>query len=294
MASQTGLGACCISGSVHSGTPSGREDTIGGIPTYVAEPSDGSTSKTVVFLTDIFGWKFQNVRLLADNYAKAGFYVYIPDLFEGDSLPIEFLQSVEPSLKAKEQEGLLDKAKETVDVMATLGPWLVRHREAVAEPLISGFINTVKSIPGTNKVMTLPGTIQSFTHADIQQVGAIGFCWGGRYAILQAHARAQGQVGGVDAAFAAHPSLLAIPADIEPVARPTSLAVGDKDSMLDMKSVDQIREALEKTGVPTEVKVYEDQIHGFALRSDWSSDKDKKAMDETEKQGIEWFKKYLS
>lgn len=156
MASQSGLGACCISGSVHSGTPSGREDTIGGIPTYVAEPSDGSTSKTVVFLTDIFGWKFQNVRLLADNYAKAGFYVYIPDLFEGDSLPIEFLQSVEPSLKAKEEEGLLDKAKETVDVMATLGPWLVRHREAVAEPLISGFINTVKSIPGTNKVMNLP------------------------------------------------------------------------------------------------------------------------------------------
>ena len=98
----------------------------------------------------------------------------------------------------------------------------------------------------------------------------------------------------MDAAFAAHPSLLAIPTDLEPVSKPTSLAVGDKDSLLDMKSVDQIREALEKTGVPTEVKVYEDQIHGFALRSDWSSDKDKKAMDDTEKQGIEWFKKYLS
>ncbi|KIV94935.1 hypothetical protein PV10_02649 [Exophiala mesophila] len=276
MASQTGLSACCISGSVHSGTPSGREDTIGGLPTYISEPSDGSTSKTVVFVTDIFGWKFQNVRLLADNYAKAGFYVYIPDLHEGDSLPIEFLQSVEPSLKSKEQEGLLDKAKETVDIMATLGPWLIKHREAVAEPLLSGFINTVKMIPGTNKV------------------GAIGFCWGGRYAILQAHARTQGQIGGVDAAFAAHPSLLAIPADLEPVSKPTSLAVGDKDSLLDMKSVEQIREALGKTGVPTEVKVYEDQIHGFALRSDWSSDKDKKAMDDTEKQGIEWFKKYLS
>lgn len=152
MSSQTGMGACCLSGSVHSGTPKGREDTIGGIATYIAEPSDKSTAKSVVFLTDIFGWKFQNVRLLADNYAKAGFYVYIPDVHEGDSLPIEFLQSVEPPLKKKEQEGIIEKTKETVDIMATLGPWLAKHREAVAEPIISGFINTVKSIPGTNKV----------------------------------------------------------------------------------------------------------------------------------------------
>ncbi len=64
--------------------------------------------------------------------------------------------------------------------------------------------------------------------------------------------------------------------------------------MVDMKTVDQLREALEKTGTPTEVKVYENQVHGFALRSDWSYDEDKKAMDDAEKQGIEWFKKYLS
>jgi dienelactone hydrolase len=81
---------------------------------------------------------------------------------------------------------------------------------------------------------------------------------------------------------------------LTPVAKPTSIAVGEKDSLLDMKSVEQIKEALEKTGVPTEVKVYKNQVHGFALRSDWSSDEDKKAMDDAEKQGIEWFKKYLS
>ncbi|KIW66121.1 hypothetical protein PV04_08325 [Phialophora macrospora] len=276
MSTQIGMGACCLSGAVHQGTPQGREDTIGGLPTYIAEPSDKSTAKTVVFIVDIFGWKFKNVRLLADQYAKAGFYCYIPDVHEGDSLPIEFLQSIEPPLKQKEQEGLIDKAKETVDVMATLGPWLVKHREAVAEPIISGFINTVRTIPGTNKI------------------GTIGFCWGGRYSILQAHARKEGQIGGVDAAYACHPSLLSIPADLIPVAKPTSVAVGEKDSLLDMKSVEQIKETLEKTGVPTEVKVYKDQVHGFALRSDWSSDEDKKAMDDAEKQGIEWFKKYLS
>ncbi|KAG9775779.1 dienelactone hydrolase family protein-like protein, partial [Aureobasidium melanogenum] len=283
---EIGMGACCISGAVHDGTPSGHEATVGGLPTYIAEPSDKSKSKTVVFIVDIFGWKFKNVRLLADQYAKAGFYCYIPDVHEGDSLPIEFLQSVEPPLKVKEQEGLLAKAKETVDVMATLGPWLMRHRESVSEPLISGFIDAVRGIEGTGKI------------------GAIGFCWGGRYAILQGHARkiddrgAAGQgpkpSGGVDAVYACHPSLLSIPSDLEPVAKPVSLAVGEKDSMLDLKSVDQIKEALEKTGVPFEVKIYKGQVHGFALRSDWSSDEDKKAMDDAEKQGIEWFNKYLA
>jgi hypothetical protein len=71
---------------------------------------------------------------------------------EGDSLPIEFLQDVEPPLKQKEQDSLLTKGKQTVDVMATLGPWLAKHREGVSEPIISGFINHVKTIPGTNKV----------------------------------------------------------------------------------------------------------------------------------------------
>lgn len=60
-----------------------------------------------------------------------------------------------------------------------------------------------------------------------------------------------------------------------------------------MKTVNGIKEILEKKS-DTEVKVYEDQVHGFALRGDWSSDKDKKAMDDAEKQGIAWFEKYLT
>ncbi|ETN44111.1 uncharacterized protein HMPREF1541_10661 [Cyphellophora europaea CBS 101466] len=279
MSTQIGMGACCLSGSVHSGTPKGREDNIGGLDTYVSEPQSKSTAKSIVFITDIFGWKFKNVRLLADNYASAGFTCYIPDVHQGDSLPEEFLQSVEPPLKVREQEGIIDKAKETVDIMATLGPWLAKHREGVSEPLISGFVNTVRQIPGT------------------QKVGAIGFCWGGRYAILQAHSpRPEGQVGGVDAAYACHPSLLSIPADFEGLGKPLSIAVGTKDSLLDQKSNEQIKEFLDtsKKDVPTEVRYYEDQVHGFALRSDWSSDKDKKAMDDAEKQGVAWFEKYLS
>ena len=42
------------------------------------------------------------------------------------------------------------------------------------------------------------------------------------------------------------------------------------------------------------LQIYEDQVHGFALRGDWSSEEDKKAMDEAARQGIEWLNKYLS
>lgn len=80
------------------------------------------------------------------------------------------------------------------------------------KPIIDDFIENVKAIQGTGKV------------------GAIGFCWGGRYAILAAHDK-------VDAAFAAHPSLVAVPGDFDPVKKPLSIAIGTKDSLLDLEYV---------------------------------------------------------
>ncbi|KAF4636092.1 hypothetical protein G7Y89_g1988 [Cudoniella acicularis] len=69
-----------------------------------------------------------------------------------------------------------------------------------------------------------------------------------------------------------------------------SLAVGDKDSLLDNDTVGKIQDLLtKKTSLPHELRIYEDQIHGFALRSDLSCEKDRKAIDDSEKQGIEDF-----
>lgn len=205
-------------------------------------------------------------------------------MHEGDSLDASFLQTIEPPLPEREAQTVIQKATSTASVGATLGPWLIRHREAVARPLIENFIDKVRYIPGTDKV------------------GAIGFCWGGRYALLAAGKAVSSAEGkGVDAAYACHPSLVSIPADFEEIAVPTSLALGEKDSLLGEAEVKQIQEVFEKKKqgvewVPlkeSEVRVYADQVHGFALRGDWSSEKDKKAMDDAEKQGIDWFKRFL-
>lgn len=196
--------------------------------------------------------------------------MYLPDFLNGDWLPEEFLDDVEPPLKIREELSIVDKGVKQAKVAATLGPWLITHREAVTRPLIEGVVNIVKHTPYTN------------------HVGTLGFCWGGRYSILMAH-------GLVDAAVAVHPSLVDVPGDFNPVTTPTLLAVGDQDSLLPPSSVEQIQNVFkEKTDVATEVKIYEDQVHGFALRGDWSHEKDKKAMDDVTQQGIDWFNKHMA
>ncbi|KAL9052644.1 MAG: hypothetical protein Q9162_005271 [Coniocarpon cinnabarinum] len=264
------MGSCCLSGHIHDGKPVGREEQHGGIDVYVSEPPNGSKAKTVIILCDIFGWKLTNTRLLADQYAKAGFYVYLPDLHEGDSIDFDFLQSAEPPLKVREQQSVVDKTAAGAKVAATLPPWLLKHPESKSLPIIDGFINTVKYIPGTNKI------------------GTLGFCWGGRYAILSAH-------GKVDAAVAFHPSLVSVPNDLQDVSRPLSIGHGDKDSLTSNSDAEKMKEVLDsKKNVPSQFEIYHDQVHGFALRGDFSSEKDKQAMDTAEKQGQDWFHKYLA
>jgi dienelactone hydrolase len=198
----------------------------------------------------------------------------VPDLHHGDSIPIEFLQDLEPPIPVRDKMTTFGKIARPAKIGLTLGPWLIRHREGVTRPLVDAFIQAVHDIPETGKL------------------GVVGFCWGGRYAILAAQASDAGK--GVDAAYACHPSLFALPGDFDPVKKPLSLAFGAKDSLIGQKEVESIRSLLaKKKDVPTEIKIYEDQIHGFSLRGDWSSEVDKKAMDDAVGQGVEWFGKYL-
>ena len=77
----------CASGVLHDGTPSGREETIHGLNTYVTHPPSGGGAAAraiVVIVPDLFGWKLNNSRVLADRYAERGGYtVYLPDFMDG-------------------------------------------------------------------------------------------------------------------------------------------------------------------------------------------------------------------
>jgi len=82
----------CIAGVRHEGTPEGKVELINGVKTYVAVPSnDFPKEKAILFLPDIFGMELSNAQLLADDFAKNGFQVYIPDYLNGDPVPADFL-----------------------------------------------------------------------------------------------------------------------------------------------------------------------------------------------------------
>lgn len=52
MSTNTGMSTCCLSGKIQEGTPTGREQTVSGLQTYVAEPKDNSRTKTIIILSD--------------------------------------------------------------------------------------------------------------------------------------------------------------------------------------------------------------------------------------------------
>lgn len=76
----------CFRGSERiDANPTGKVITLHGLPTYVAEPPAGRSSKgIVVIIPDAFGWEFVNNRLLVDEYARKGdFAVFMPDFMNG-------------------------------------------------------------------------------------------------------------------------------------------------------------------------------------------------------------------
>ncbi|KAJ6262485.1 hypothetical protein Dda_3295 [Drechslerella dactyloides] len=288
MADATPGGPTEITASKHlrtQGKPDGNFEEIGGRRTYVVPSPDGSKTKTLIYITDMFGVELLNHQLLADTYAQGGFQVLMPDFLDGDGLPADFMGTVEPKLAVQETLSSVIKATNQATMMATMGPKGIKHREAVSKPKIDAFIAEIRKDPAVAKL------------------GIVGTCWGGRHAILQAR-----KDTGVDAVAALQPSYTAT-ADWEPVSVPVYLAFGENDTIVPVSSpggalsslptsslpANDIISVLEKkTELDKEIRIFPKQVHGFTHRGDYSSDKDRLAMDEAAQAVVDWFRKYLS
>lgn len=177
-------GACCISGSEFAGTPAGTETCVGGVDCYVARPAGGVTPKKALFvLTDVFGWGFANPRLLADRYAAAaGVLVLVPDLHDGDSIASDALDCMlKPATSWAHR--LSNVLVALVRVPFSLIPWLLRHGDAATLPRLQAVAAGARAELGVERIAT------------------IGFCWGGRYAVLTGG----GAPFAADAVLVAHP-----------------------------------------------------------------------------------------
>ncbi|KAF3915024.1 hypothetical protein ABW21_db0200713 [Orbilia brochopaga] len=262
---------CCMRGSMHSGTPTGTEQVIHGLQTYVAQPVDGDLKNgTVVIVPDGFGWTFINLRLIADSYARrGGFRVLMPDFHFGKPLSTDHLDLAFP-MKGREQP-LWKRVITLVLGFPQFVYWAWSHRESVSRPIVTTWFAAF--------------------HAEQTDIGAktgvAGFCWGGRYAILMNDY--------VDAIYAAHPSFLGIPNEVEMITKPVSFALGEKDAVVPLKNVEKIKGILskKKDSLDSEVVVYEGMVHSFAVRSNPEFPEAKKGLEGSETQAVEWFTKHL-
>lgn len=76
---------CCFKGFLWDQKPIGSVTTFAcGNKCYVTGESDeksGYAASAIMLIHDLFGWTFQNTRILADSLAKeVGATVYVPDL----------------------------------------------------------------------------------------------------------------------------------------------------------------------------------------------------------------------
>ncbi|KAI0357503.1 alpha/beta-hydrolase [Trametes cingulata] len=252
----------CVTGALHTGTPKGTERKIGGVDAYVV--GDEASKRIIVIGTDVFGWKFVNTRLLADEYAARGFRVVVPDLFGGWQVPTWSLEAHDP---AKTNKSLFTRFVVAPASLFLLVPFVLRN--------LPRQVSTIAAVASALR-----------TSHPSAKIGFVGFCWGGRFAISQ-NAR-------FDASVAAHPSLVKFPAELGGVTKPFSLAVAAEDKGYDRKRAEETERILRERGLQdVEVRVYEGVQHGWTTRADLKDEKQKKARDDAVEQVVGWFEKYL-
>ncbi|OBU00694.1 hypothetical protein VE01_01327 [Pseudogymnoascus verrucosus] len=280
----------CVSGTLSDKTPTGTETTIHGLPTYVALP-EGESKGLIVYIPDAFGWKFNNNRVLADQYAKkGGFTVYLPEVMDGHAVNEMLLDHMSfITAPASWYTTLFEKPIYILQSIQHMVPFAIRCRESVTMPRVLEFVKALRTSPETANL----------------KIGAAGFCWGGLHAVKLAHdtpssrVHRYGSEAGevkplIDAAFTAHPSMLNVPTDITGVTVPLSIAVGDVDFVMKFPDVENAKSILEKKGDDHEVVVYPGAKHGFAVRGDPRDPKQKEQADQAEEQAIGWFSKWLA
>ncbi|CAH0047353.1 unnamed protein product [Clonostachys solani] len=288
----------CFRGNTSTSLPIGKEMIIHGIPTYVSGPHMDLTPRAIiVFISDVFGWKSINNRILADRYATKGqFLVYVPDFMNGhavDSSAMElFDEIVRPS-------GWFDTvAKKPFRVMRAMGmvvPFLLSCSINATHPRVVSFIRKIRASPPPFATKSL-------------KVGGAGFCWGGKHLMMLAQ---DAETSGVerrgsqidttpgntqpflDFAFVAHPVMIQVPVDIEAVKVPLSVSVGDVDIALKKAQAQQAKKILEsKEAGRHEMFIIPGAKHGFAIRGHPNDKAEMEYADQAEAQALAWFVKW--
>ncbi|KAJ4359240.1 hypothetical protein N0V95_002321 [Ascochyta clinopodiicola] len=133
-----------IVGHLHRG-PTGVEALAAGhretIRAYITYPENRSTQNAILIMTDVLGFEFPNVQLIADQFAANGYFTIIPDVFNGNTVPLNPGPDFDfPTWRATKMP-----------------------REATVDPIYATIIKHLRGELG------------------VKRLGGVGYCFGGKY-----------------------------------------------------------------------------------------------------------------
>ncbi|KAJ3030523.1 hypothetical protein HDV00_008862 [Rhizophlyctis rosea] len=268
--------ACCKGTPDTSRTPTGTISKLAGVDTYFARPENPS-NKCIIILTDVFGLQFVNNQLLADDMAKGGYLVIVPDLFDGSPVSPSLMDALDPIMEPGYSFG-----QKVLGGLSMIG-----HIPSVAKLMYSH--------PPPSKVPLVSRIIGDLrANHSITRIGFAGYCYGGRLALL-----AGTDPTTVQAIMIAHPSNISME-EVTAACAPILLNNAEIDRAFPKKMRDEMEQLLterKKNGVEGAVDFkivdHPGMSHGFAVRGDSKKEEIRAARDLACNNTVEWMDKYL-
>ncbi|KAJ9131709.1 Dienelactone hydrolase family protein [Coniochaeta hoffmannii] len=246
---------CCLKGFAWEGTPTGKETKLNTNATYV---SGTNPSVAIVVIHDLFGWKWNNLRLLADHFAaEADATVYVPDFFGGEAL---------------DPEKILAARWEELDLPDFV--WR-RNNKEVRGPEMVEFVGALRR--------------QGF-----ERVGAVGYCYGGWAVFRLAGAEWEEGRRLVDFVSAGHPSgltakeIVGVRIDV-----PVQLLAPEHDGQFTPELKLHAFVALQKKGVSFEYQHFPGVEHACLTRGDEKVPGDRAALVRGKNAVVAWARQWL-
>ncbi|KAK3946831.1 Alpha/Beta hydrolase protein [Pseudoneurospora amorphoporcata] len=151
--------------------------------------------------------------------------------------------------------------------------FLSQHQPNVTDPIIASTISYIRS------------------SLNVTRIGAVGYCFGGRYAFRFLDDTVPPDER-VDAAFTAHPSLLENE-EILGIQGPVSVAAAENDDLVPPERRAEIEALLKQTGKEYMVSLYSGTNHGFAVRADVTDREQRFAKEGAFLHAVRWFGEFL-
>ncbi|KAI4167692.1 MAG: hypothetical protein LQ343_007011 [Gyalolechia ehrenbergii] len=241
------MSQCCLSGFAWNGTPRGKEEKLGHLDAYITGSAESGVA--ILFLHDIFGWRFPNNRLLADHFAKeVNATVYIPDFFHGEVV---------------EEDTIVDEKKRAqFDFMA----WAGRHSKEIRGPEVFEAARALKQDLG------------------FQKIAAIGYCWGG-WPAFQLAAKGRDLV---DCISVAHPTFVT-KEEIDAVGVPVQIIAPENDPAFTPELRAYANKVIPELNVEYDYQHFPKLDHGFAVRGDPNDKTQKEGLERAKNAAVSWF-----